>query len=215
GEIVALVGPNGAGKTTLLNILTGMVTPDEGECFVGGQRTTGWSTERISRLGVARTFQELRLAHQVSVMDNLLLAAIRDDSLFRALYHRNTERLEQPKRIEALQLLNLMNLNSHWNRNTQHLSYGQKKIVGVLAAYLSGAKLLLLDEPVSGLSPKIASEVLQLMKDIGGAGRGILFIEHNLDAVRRVADRLVLIDESTIKADGPPNDVLTQSNMSW
>lgn len=210
GEIVGVVGPNGAGKTTLIDVITGMVIPDRGRVRYGGKNIAGAAPHQILRSGIARTFQELRLIRLMSVVDNVMLAADerRDLSLFRTLAWHGPGLVERQLRERAMEQLRTVGLIEQAESPASALSYGQQKLLTLACALATDAHLVLLDEPVSGLDPNMADQVAILMSSIAASGRTVVFVEHDFNAVRRVAKRVLAMDIGQIIADGPPSSTL-------
>ena len=213
--ITAIIGPNGAGKTTLLNILTGFLRPDAGRCFLGDCETTRLPPHRIARLGVARTFQDLRLILEVSVLDNVLLAipGQRGENLLSALLQFGTSAEEGRDRERAMRLLHIFGLEDKANDLASELSYGQQKLLTLVCCVATGAGLLLFDEPVAGVHPEMTSRILSFLRQLQDDGKLIVFIEHDIAAVRRVADFVIVMDEGKVIAQGPSQEVLERPEI--
>jgi ABC-type branched-subunit amino acid transport system ATPase component len=215
GGIIAIVGPNGAGKTTLLNILTGFIRPDAGECSLDDHDITGLAPHRIARLGIARTFQDLRLMQQASVIENVMLARPkqRGESLLGALFRVGVGAEEGTNRLAATRLLRFVGLADKADDLAGELSYGEQKLLTLACCLATEARILLLDEPVAGVHPELAGKILGLLQQLRSDDRLIVFIDHDLAAVRRVADRVIVMDEGRIIADGPPAEVLERPDI--
>lgn len=213
--IVALIGPNGAGKTTLLHVLTGFLRPDTGHCFCGEREITHLAPHRIARLGIARTFQDLRLIFQVPVLENVLLVrpAQRGERLWYALTRFGVATEEARNREVALQLLRFVGLEAKTSDLAGKLSYGQQKLLTLACCLATDAKILLLDEPVAGVHPEMVTQILDLLCQLRTTGKLVVFIEHDLIAVRQIADLVVVMDEGRVIGQGPPHKVLEQSEI--
>lgn len=213
--IVAIVGPNGAGKTTLLNIFTGFLRPDAGRCFLGDCEITGLAPHRIAQLGVARTFQDLRLIQQVSVLENLMLARPdqRGERLLYALLRFGVAKEEAGNREAALRLVRLVGLEQKASEPAGELSYGEQKLLTLACCLATEARILLLDEPVAGVHPAMAARILELLRQLREQAKLIIFIEHDIGAVRQVADHVIVMDEGRVIAEGPPSDVLERPEI--
>lgn len=213
--IVGIVGPNGAGKTTLLNILSGFLRPDAGRCFLGGREISQLSPDRIVQLGVSRTFQDLRLVKQVPALENVMLAmpGQRGEKLFYALSRFGTTAEESRNREEALRLLRFVGLGTAASTLSGKLSYGQQKLLTIACCVATGAEILLLDEPFAGVDPQMIDHLIILLKRLSDEQRLIIFIEHNLLAVRRVAEHLIVLDEGKVIGQGPPGEVLEKQEV--
>jgi len=213
--ITAIIGPNGAGKTTLLNVLTGFIRPDAGRCFVGARDITRLPPHRIARLGIARTFQDLRLILQVSVLDNVMLARPRQrgENLFPALFRFGVAAEEAGNHEEAMRLLRFVGLGEKVGELAGELSYGQQKLLTLACCLATEAQILLLDEPVAGVHPEMAARILDLLRQLREDGKLITFIEHDISAVRQAADLVIVMDDGKVIAQGRPSEVLEQPEI--
>lgn len=213
--LTAIIGPNGAGKTTLLDVFTGFTDPDAGKCFVGMRDTSHLSPYRIARLGVARTFQNLRLILQVSVLENVMLARPnqRGETLWAALSRFRVSKEEKNNREASMSLLRSVALEGKANELAGELSYGQQKMLSLAACRATEAPILLLDEPVSGVHTEMATRILDLLTEMKNEGRLVVFVEHDIAAVRRIADHLIVMDHGKIIAEGAPTDVLQRPEI--
>jgi branched-chain amino acid transport system ATP-binding protein len=213
--ITAIVGPNGAGKTTLINILSGFVAPDSGRCFLGSQDITRLAPHRIARLGLARTFQDLRLIQQITVLDNVVFARPnqRGERLSYALFRFGVAEEEARNREEAIRLLRLVGLKEKQSELAGELSYGEQKLLTLACCLAIEARVLLLDEPVSGVFPEMATRILDLLCRLRDDGKQIIFIEHDICAVRQIADVVIVMDEGRVIAQGPPREVLERPGI--
>jgi neutral amino acid transport system ATP-binding protein len=208
--VVALIGPNGAGKTTLFNILSGFIAPDAGECHIEGRRTTGMPPHLIARLGLARTFQQVRLVRQLSVLENLCLARPRQtgERFLAALMGARGGSTESGNRDFARPLLERLHLLEQEDMPAGSLSYGQQKLLSLGCCLAMEATILLLDEPLTGVHPALALAILELIAEVGRSGNLVVFIEHDLEAVSKVADEAIIIHRGTVLARGVLADVL-------
>lgn len=213
--VVAIVGPNGAGKTTLLNVITGFLRPDSGTCFLGDREITKLTPWRIARLGIARTFQKLRLIQRVPVLENVMLARPkqRGEELFFALTRIGLAREESANRELALKLLRFVGLEDRDSDLAGELSYGQQKLLSLAVCLAMEPSILLLDEPIAGVSPEIGERVLELLVRLKAEGKLVVFIEHDLGAVRRIADRAIVMDEGAVIAQGSPREVFSRPEI--
>lgn len=213
--IVAIIGPNGAGKTTLLNVLTGFLSPDEGRCALGSQETTQLKAHQIARLGLARTFQDLRLIRQVPALDNILLASPRQrgENLIWALLRIGVAADERRNRERAMTLLRFVGLEEQAGSMAGDLSYGEQKLLTLAVCLATDASVLLLDEPVAGVHPHMIEHILRVLRQLRDQRKLIVFVEHDIAAVREVADQVIVMDEGRIIAQGPPGDVLERPEI--
>ena len=213
--IVALIGPNGAGKTTLLNVLTGFISPDAGHCTLNRREITHLPPHRIVQLGAARTFQDLRLIRQVSVLENIMLARPhqRGERLVYALLRFGVAQQEKRNRQVVMELLRFVGLEKMTRNLVGELSYGQQKLLSLACCLATGARVLLLDEPVAGVNPNLVAQILELMGQLRDEGKLIVFIEHDIQAVRQIADSVIVMDAGQIITQGSPSDILSRPSI--
>lgn len=209
-QVTGLIGPNGAGKTTLFNIITGFTTPDTGSVLFRGHGVTGIAPWRVARLGITRTFQDLRVLRQMTVLDNVLLGfqyqrAERPLGTLASWFSSGEQRHSAEK---ARELLDFVGLADRANDLVQALSYGQQKLVALGTCLATEAELLLLDEPVAGIEPQTVKHILSLFRRLREDGKTIVLIEHNLEAVMQVSDQLVVLAEGRKVACGKPENVI-------
>jgi ABC-type branched-subunit amino acid transport system ATPase component len=197
GEIVGLVGPNGAGKSTLFNVISGFEKPDAGSVVFDGKDITGKSAKSIARLGIARTFQNVRLFPNMSVFEQTLFAVER--SAFR------TRRTAEDR---AWSLLEQVGLRASGRTAAALLSYGQQKALSLVRLLALEATVWLLDEPASGLSESELDLLTDLMRASREAGRAIVIVEHNFDLVRRLTDDIVFMHYGQVVDRGPADRLL-------
>jgi ABC-type branched-subunit amino acid transport system ATPase component len=213
--IVGIIGPNGAGKTTMLNVLTGFLRPEAGKAFLGDHELTHLSPHKIARLGIARTFQDLRLISQVPVLENVMLARPnqKGERLLPALFRFGVAAEETRNREEAMRWLKFAGLDNTVNEMAGELSYGQQKLLTLACCLATDARILLLDEPVAGVHPDMAERILGLLRQLRDMGKLVVFIEHDIASVRQVADSVVVMDEGKIIAQGKPGEVLERPEI--
>jgi branched-chain amino acid transport system ATP-binding protein len=212
GQVTALIGPNGAGKTTLLNCLSGVLPPDRGDILFNGHNLAGLAAHRVARLGVARTFQNLRLFPRLSVLDNVLcgLTVQARDSLLGALLRPPGRRHQERRlKLQALEALDAFGLSGRADLPAGVLPYGDKKRVEWARAFVGQPRLALLDEPVAGLNPEETAEIADLLRLLRQQGKTMLLVEHDMELVMGVADRVVVLDGGRLIAAGPPEEVRT------
>lgn len=207
--IASLIGPNGAGKTTLFNIICGYIEPDKGEVKFKGINLNGRAPHQRAMVGLGRTFQNMRLIKKLSVLENLMLAFInhKGDSFIKNMTHSISRKHENRNREKAYELLDFVGIKDRGHEPAGSLSYGQQKLLSLACCLALDAKLLLLDEPVAGVNQETISRILLLLRRLKDSGGTSFLIEHNLDAVMEISDRLIVMDEGRIIADGIPSEV--------
>lgn len=207
--ITALIGPNGAGKTTLFNLVTGYLAPDSGMIHFLDRSIATLRTDEIARSGISRTFQITRVFSQFSVLENLLLAKPHPGERLGVLFfaRRHMHACELQYQEECMQLLELVGLAEMCDMPAANLSYGQLKLLEIARVLGSGARLLLFDEPVAGVSPFMRERIKELIFSLRDRGKTILMIEHNMRFVMGICDRVLAMHQGTIIADGAPEEV--------
>lgn len=212
GDIHALIGPNGAGKTTIINMITGIVRPDSGVIEFLGEEITSKAADEVSRMGVGRTFQNLRLFGYLSVLDNVMIGCHPRmvngfwSSLLQTPMARSEERRARQRAIELLEMLGLA---AHALTPAGSLPYGLQKRVEIARALASEPALLLLDEPAAGLNPQEVAELGQFLVRICEAGVSILMVEHHMDLVMSVSQHVIVLDYGVKISEGNPLKVQT------
>ena len=211
GELVGLIGPNGAGKTTVFNMLTGVYKPTEGSVILEGHVLNGKKTHQFVAAGIARTFQNIRLFKQMTVLENVLAAFTKDikynmlDSLFRTPRYWKTEKELKQK---ALDLLSIFHLEEKADYIASNLPYGQQRKLEITRALATDMKLLLLDEPAAGMNPTETVELLDCINAIRDRfGIAILLIEHDMSLVMNICERIQVIDYGVTIAEGLPEEI--------
>ncbi|MFD0883407.1 ABC transporter ATP-binding protein [Streptosporangium algeriense] len=210
GEIFALIGPNGAGKTTVFNVVTGVYQPTEGQVLFQGERISGVKRFRITKRGVARTFQNIRLFHNMTAVENVMVGADahhRSGMLSVALGLPAHRKAEREGRALAMELLDFVGISHRANDHAKNLPYGDQRRLEIARALATNPKLLLLDEPAAGMNPAEKVALQQLIRDIRDAGRTILIIEHDMSLIMGISDRIAVLDFGQKIADGLPDEV--------
>lgn len=208
-EIVALIGPNGAGKTTAFNCITGIYKPTGGRVLFDGQVISGKSPDQITRLGIARTFQNIRLFHHLSVFDNVLIAKHMraKQTVFSATLRLNRAE-ERRMREETATLLCEQGLYSHRDEMASSLPYGLQRRLEIARALATEPKLLLLDEPAAGMNPQETQELTDFIKVIRDRYHMAIFmIEHHMDLVMQISDRIYVLDFGCCIASGSAAEI--------
>jgi len=215
GGITGLVGPNGAGKTTLFNIIGGFTKPDAGDVRLNGERIIGRLPHYIARQGVARTFQELRLIGRLTAIENILLSFPRqtgESAVGAFVAWPRVTRQERRNRDDATQHLCYVGLGDYADARAADLSYGQQKLLSMACCLAMGGELLLLDEPVAGVAPKMVDRIVNLIIDLCNRGKTILVIEHNFAAVA-ICNRVIFMDEGRNVVEGTPEEIRTNPTV--
>jgi branched-chain amino acid transport system ATP-binding protein len=211
GELVGLIGPNGAGKTTAFNAITGVYSPTAGDILVDGVRVNGHRPFEICRRGVARTFQNIRLFKDLSVLDNVRIACHhRRKAGLLASFLRTRHFLEDEARItqRAEEYLGIMGLERYRDSLARGLPFGEQRRLEIARALATGPKVLCLDEPAAGMNASEKSELMDLIRKIrDDFGLAVLVIEHDMRVVMGVSERLVVLDHGVIIARGSPDAV--------
>jgi len=210
GEILGLIGPNGAGKTTCFNVVTGVYKPTTGQVRFLGSALTGYQRHRITKLGIARTFQNIRLFPTMTALENVLVGADARHStgvvsaLFGLPRHRREEREGQER---AMELLRFMGLEKRADELAASLPYGDQRRLEIARAMATGPKLLCLDEPAAGFNPAEKHGLMELIRTIRDRGYTVLLIEHDMRLVMGVTDRIVVLEFGKKIAEGPPAEI--------
>ena len=208
GTITALIGPNGSGKSTLVNLLSGMLPIDEGTVVVGGTEVRRIRAHEVPAHGITRTFQEVRLFEQMTVLDNLLVVLTKRGVLASLLERPSEERLER-----ARTLLGRVGLQEKEAQLAATLSYGQRKLLEIARALAMDARVYLFDEPFAGLFPEMVQTIVGIVRSLKEEGRTVVLIEHDMGVIRQLADAIVVMDEGRLLAQGDPEEVLERREV--
>ncbi len=201
GEILGLIGPNGAGKTTLFHCISGFYTPDSGRIFLRGQEITGKSPEEIAQHGIARTFQIVRIFKDLTVLDNTIVGAL-----------LRTRSVQEAKK-KAVQILEFTGLKDKMDRLAAHLTIADKKRLELSRALATDPVLLLLDETMAGLNPQEIKEAVDLIRAIRERGITVFVVEHVMEAIMTVCDRIIVLDYGRKIADDVPANIATNEEV--
>ncbi|WP_410644551.1 ABC transporter ATP-binding protein [Amycolatopsis sp. lyj-346] len=210
GEIFALIGPNGAGKTTVFNVVTGVYQPTEGQVRFDGDRIDGMKRFKVTKRGVARTFQNIRLFHNMTALENVMVgvdAHHKTGAIGATLglpWHRKEEK---QGRERGRELLDFVGIGRVENNVAKNLSYGDQRRLEIARALATDPKLLLLDEPAAGMNPAEKNALQALIRKIRDDGRTVLLIEHDMGLVMHISDRLAVLDFGQKIAEGLPHEV--------
>jgi ABC-type branched-subunit amino acid transport system ATPase component len=210
GELVSLIGPNGSGKTTLFNCVTGYLPPDAGRVLFAGRDVTGVAAHRIARLGVGRTFQLVSVFPRLSALENLMtfLQQHQEESVLARLVRAPRVRRYEKAAVErALTLLDSVGLGARADAPAGSLSYGQRKLLAFAAALMPDPELVLLDEPASAVNPAMINQMKEQIRGLHRQGKTVLLVEHNMDVVMDISERVIVLDHGQKIAEGPPEVV--------
>ncbi len=216
GAIFALIGPNGAGKTTVFNLVTGLIKPSSGSIAFEGRDLAGVPPHQITRLGIARTFQNIRIFPDMTLLENVMvgrhhlldyggLALLFATPAFREAERRSRER--------ALELLSWVKLDHKADATADNLSYGEQRKLEFARALATEPKLLLLDEPVAGMNPSEKAVLMEEIRNIRDRGYGVFLIEHDMRFVMNLCDRVAVLNFGRIIAEGPPDEIRTHPDV--
>ncbi|AFS79410.1 high-affinity branched-chain amino acid ABC transporter ATP-binding protein LivG [Gottschalkia acidurici 9a] len=210
GEIVSLIGPNGAGKTTFFNLITGIYEPTKGEVTFLGKKLEKSKPHEITKLGIGRTFQNIRLFSTMSVLENVMVGQYcrTKSNLVDAIFKTKNFKEEEAKvKEKALEILDFLDLTKFKDEIATSLPYGHQRRVEVARAISTGPKLILLDEPAAGMNSGEKVEMTNLIKKIRDKGYTILVIEHDIKLVMNISDRIYVLDYGNKIAEGLPQEI--------
>jgi len=212
GKITALIGPNGSGKSTLFNLISGVYEADEGKIVFLKKELNKLSIDVRSNLGISRIFQSSRMFKNLTLKENLLLSLSNKDQFF----WKNFLGLNKPSKedeLKVLEALKIVGLENKINSVSSDLSFGQKRLVEITRAILKPHKLLMLDEPVAGVTPQLRDKIAELLLDLKKNGETILLIEHDMNFTLNVSDKVVVLDSGKVIAQGSPKEIKTNPKV--
>jgi ABC-type branched-subunit amino acid transport system ATPase component len=208
GKITSLIGPNGAGKSTVFNVVTGFLSANAGQISLDGKNLLDLSPWKITRLGVSRTFQNLRLFKKLTALENVMLGRQNQsgENLLNAVFSFSENSVENRVHIQkSEELLDFVGLSEKGNDLAENLSYGQQKLLSIACALAAEPKLLLLDEPVSGVQPAMVEKINAILKELVDKQKKTIFlIEHDIDFVLKISDTIVVMDDGRKISEGTP-----------
>jgi branched-chain amino acid transport system ATP-binding protein len=216
GSLTILIGPNGSGKTTLINVISGYYKPDSGDVFYHGGKITGVAPHKIYRMGLSRTFQIPSLFVKLTVLEHLLVAEKDNpgESFLKSLSRKSWANAEEKAVVKASGILKAVGLAQLWDHPATNLSGGQMKLLEIGRAMMSGAKMLLLDEPVSGVNPTLAHEIFSKLVNLRNElGVTFLIVEHRLDIALEYIDYVQAMAYGKMIASGAPKQVMTDPKV--
>ncbi|MDR4946783.1 ABC transporter ATP-binding protein [Neobacillus cucumis] len=210
GEIVAVIGPNGAGKTTLFNMISCFLSPTSGEVFFKGNKLTGKKIPQLAQLGMSRTFQNLQIFDNMTVLENVMMGAhvkLKTNVMNAAF---RTPRITKDEKIAydlAVKVIKLVELDDVMYEKAGQLSYGLQKQVEFARAIVYDPELIMLDEPMAGLNDSETNRMAGYIQDLKSKGHSFLFVEHKMATVMELADRIVVLDFGKVIAEGTPEEI--------
>jgi neutral amino acid transport system ATP-binding protein len=215
GAITALIGPNGAGKTTLFNLLTGFDRPQSGSWLFNGHSLAGMPSYRVARRGMVRTFQLTKALSKLTVIENMRLGATgqRGENAWRALVPGLWQAQEREITRRAEALLARFNLDHMRDEYAGELSGGQRKLLEMARALMVQPEMVMLDEPMAGVNPALTQSLLTHVKDLREEGMTVVFVEHDMDMVRDIADWVLVMAQGQLIAEGPPDSVMADDRV--
>jgi len=216
GTVYGLIGPNGSGKTTLFNVITGFLRPQAARVVFEGRPLSGLSPHQIARRGLCRTFQASLQPRRMTVMENMLLAPQGQDGerILDALLRYPVVRRQESSHLErARELLDLVKLGDKADEYAGSLSGGQRKLLALAQALMARPRLILLDEPVAGVNPRLIEDILEVIQRLRRQGQDFLIVEHNMKVVRQICDSVSVLDAGRVLADGPAHEVLQRDDV--
>ena len=215
-ELTSIIGPNGAGKTTFFDLISGFQDSDEGKVYLNKKNITRSQPYSIARLGMIRTFQLTKVFDRMTVLENMMCSAssVTNDSFMKSLIRlpsqKTTEKNIKEKSFEIMKDLNIDHMANSYARE---LSGGQKKLLELGRSIVNDPSILLLDEPLAGVNPKLAEEILQIILNLSEKGISILMVEHNIEAVMKISQRVIVLAEGMVIADDIPENVRTDEKV--
>lgn len=216
GEIVSIIGPNGAGKTTIFNILTGIYACDSGKIILDGVEIQKKTPQEIVISGIARTFQNIRLFKEMRVIENVLTGMHTNtkynfiDLLFRT---KKYKKIEAEKTLRAIDILDSIGLKNKISDYSNNLPYGEQRKLEIARAIATEAKIILLDEPAAGMNPQESASLLEFIQSLVKRGYTILLIEHDMNVVMNISDRIYVIDHGKKVAEGLPAEIANNKDV--
>ena len=215
-ELTSIIGPNGAGKTTFFDLISGFQDSDEGKVYLNDKNITRSQPYSIARLGMIRTFQLTKVFDRMTVLENMMFSAstVNNDSFIRSLIRLPSQKtIEKNIKEKSFEIMKDLNIDHMANSYARELSGGQKKLLELGRSIINDPGILLLDEPLAGVNPKLAEEILQIILNLSEKGISILMVEHNIEAVMKISQRVIVLAEGMVIADDTPENVRTDEKV--
>ena len=215
-ELTSIIGPNGAGKTTFFDLISGFQTSDEGKVYLNNKNITKNQPYAIARLGMIRTFQLTKVFDRMTVLENMMFSAstVNNDSFLKSLAKLPSQKTTEKKiRDKSFEIMKELNIDHMANSYAREMSGGQKKLLELGRSIINNPSVLLLDEPLAGVNPKLAEEILQIILNLAGKGISILMVEHNIEAVMKISERVIVLAEGKVIADSTPENIRTDQKV--
>ena len=215
-ELTSIIGPNGAGKTTFFDLISGFQDSDEGKVYLNKKNITKSQPYSIARLGMIRTFQLTKVFDRMTVLENMMFSAstVNNDSFIKSLVRLPSQKtIEKNIKEKSFEIMKDLNIDHMANSYARELSGGQKKLLELGRSIVNDPDILLLDEPLAGVNPKLAEEILQIILNLSEKGISILMVEHNIEAVMKISQRVIVFAEGMVIADDKPENVRTDENV--
>ena len=215
-ELTSIIGPNGAGKTTFFDLISGFQTSDEGKVYLNNKNITKSQPYAIARLGMIRTFQLTKVFDRMTVLENMMFSAstVNNDSFLKSLAKLPSQKTTEKKiRDKSFEIMKELNIDHMANSYAREMSGGQKKLLELGRSIINNPNILLLDEPLAGVNPKLAEEILQIIVNLAGKGISILMVEHNIEAVMKISERVIVLAEGKVIADSTPENIRTDEKV--
>ena len=215
-ELTSIIGPNGAGKTTLFDLISGFQDSDEGKVYLNNKNISKSQPYAIARLGMIRTFQLTKVFDRMTVLENMMFSAstVNNDSFLKSLAKLPSQKTTEKKiRDKSFEIMKELNIDHMANSYAREMSGGQKKLLELGRSIINNPSILLLDEPLAGVNPKLAEEILQIILNLAGKGISILMVEHNIEAVMKISERVIVLAEGKVIADSTPENIRTDEKV--
>ena len=215
-ELTSIIGPNGAGKTTFFDLISGFQDSDEGKVYLNNKNISKSQPYAIARLGMIRTFQLTKVFDRMTVLENMMFSAstVNNDSFLKSLAKLPSQKTTEKKiRDKSFEIMKELNIDHMANSYAREMSGGQKKLLELGRSIINNPSILLLDEPLAVVNPKLAEEILQFILNLAGKGISILMVEHNIEAVMKISERVIVLAEGKVIADSTPENIRTDEKV--